>query len=182
MAENLTEIPSAITSGTTVRYTATRSDYPASDGWALKLYLAGISVSDAIIGVAGGASFVFTLTPEITRPLKPGLYQWREIATKDGDTYIAASGTVQVLQDITAAGAGDMLSQAQRELQVCELAILGRLTDDLQSFQIAGRMVNKIPITELMQIRDVLRDTVKAEQRSGRWGQEVRVQFSGVRD
>lgn len=180
MAETLTEIPSAITSGTTVRYTATRSDYPANAGWSLKLYLAGLSVTDAIVGVASGASFVFTLTPEITRPLKPGLYQWRELASKAGDVYVAAQGTVQIEPDITAAGAGDMLSQAQRELQVCELAILGRLTDDLQSFQIAGRMVAKIPITELIKIRDALRDTVRAEKHSGRWGQEVRVQFTGV--
>lgn len=180
MATSLTEIPDTITAGTTVRYTATRSDYPASSGWTAKLYVSGASVTGGQDGVASGAAFIFTLTPAITAPLKPGMYQWSEIYTKAGEQYVGASGTLTVVANIAAAGAGDMLTFEQRALIIVQAAIEGRLTSDMEAFSIAGRAVTKISMPDLMRIRRELRAEVKSQTNPGRFMEEVRFSFPGT--
>ena len=60
---------------------------------------------------------------------------------------------------------------------VVEAALAGRLTSDIQSYQIAGRSVNKIPISELLQIRGRLRAAIWRQNNPGQLGVPFRVQF-----
>lgn len=179
-APSLTAMPETITAGLTVKYTVTHSDYPASDGWALKLYLAGISVITPINGNASGDAFAVTLSSAVTATLKAGTYTWRELVTKSGETYEAASGVVRVLPDIAQAGAGDFQSADEKMLAIVEAALEGRLSQDMESYSIAGRAVTKIPASELLAIRSQLKAAVAARARGDKWGRTVKVRFTGT--
>jgi hypothetical protein len=176
---NLTALPSAFFAGTTVKLTRMGGLYPANAGWTRKLYLAGVSVLN-LAGVAAGADFTFTISAVASGDLKPGTYQWREIGSKAGESYVVDSGTVTVLANIAAAGAGDMQSWEEATLVVVEAVLAGRITADVQAYTIAGRAVTKIPMAELLELRSTLKRTVQAQKNPGKMGPQVRVAFTGT--
>lgn len=175
---NLIAIPTSFAAGTTVRYTRGYSDYPANAGWTATLLLAGASLVSAP-ATASGLNFVYLLTAAQTAPLAAGNYQWREVVFNagTGDKFVADFGVVQVLPNIESAGAGDMQTWEEKTLAVVEAALEGRLASDMESYQIAGRAVVKIPAHELMKLRNDLRRAVNAQQRPGTIGPHVRVTF-----
>src|SRR5262245_54202061 len=138
MAPDLAALPTAIHAGTTVKYTVSHGDYPADQGWALTLHLAGPSLA-SFSGNAAGAAFAFTLDADATRPLKAGTYQWREVASRGTEKFVAASGVVELLADIATALAGDLQPAAEKELALVDAAIAALLEGRVASFQIAGR-------------------------------------------
>lgn len=170
-------LPEAFAAGTTVKYSRSFTGYPASAGWTAKLHLAGVTVL-TIEAATDGDSFAFTLAATATKDLLPGNHQWREIVEKDGEKFIAASGVVRVEPDVEAATAGSLASWEETSLAVVEAALGGRLTSDMESYQIAGRAIVKIPVNELMKLRNQLRAAVRAQARPGRMGPTVVVQFS----
>jgi len=174
-----TDMPATITPGTTVAYTREAGEYTEAAGYSAKLYVAGVSVLEAITGVASGSGWAFTIPATATAALSMGVHQYRELVTKGAEVYVLASGTVEVLANILKAGAGDMLTWEQRALAAVEAALEGRLTADQQAFSIGGRAVTKIPVMELLRIRDQLRNAVRAGTRAGKFGAEVRVEFTG---
>jgi len=179
-ASNLTAMPPAFPAGTHVTYTKTDANYPANDGWGMKLYLAGQSVIEPLAGAASAASFVFTLTDAITTPLLPGDYVWREVATKAGKSYEAASGNVEVFANIAAAGAGDILTWEQRMLPLIEAALTMLMTSPVQAYQIGNRSFTKADISRLLRIRTSLKISVLQQAHRGRFGIPIKALITGV--
>lgn len=171
-------MPSAFAAGTTVKYVRTTSDYPANAGWSLVFHLAGASVITPITAAASGADHAITIPAAVTEKLLPGIYRWQELVSKSGDKFVLASGAVQVTANMAMAGAGDMQSWEEKTLAVVEAALSGRLTTDMESYQIAGRAVTKIAVADLMKLRNQLKITV-AQQRSGGFGTPVAFAFTG---
>ena len=169
-------MPSRFAAGTTVIYSRSLPGYSPVDGWALTLYLSGAAAVD-YAGAPSGAKW--TVTIPATAQLEAGNYQWVERVSKAAEVYDAASGVVQVLPDISKAPAGDLRSWEERTLEVIECALTGRLTNDMQSYQIAGRAVTKIPIGELLALRSSLSAAVRAQRGDGRLGQ-MRAAFTGT--
>ena len=58
-------------------------------------------------------------------------------------------------------------THAERTFAVIEAALEGRLTKDLESYQIAGRSISKIPVETLMKMRGRYAGLVR-EERTGR--------------
>lgn len=176
----ITSWPTTIASGTTVKVLRSHSDFPAGSGWTLRFWLAGPKVIDeGVAGVASGDSFLITLTPDMTKKLTAGTYRWREVATLAGESYVAASGILEVEANIAAAGAGDMLTFYERQLVIVEAAIEGRLTDDMESYQIGTRSVSLIPIAELWKIHGSLEAKIAALRNPSGFDRTVEVGFSG---
>jgi hypothetical protein len=173
----LTSWPNTITAGTTVKLLRSFNDFPANQSWALSVYLAGPSVLGPIAATASGANFSITLTAAQTATLLPGTYVVREIATLTGDSYVAEENTVTVEPNIATAVAGDMQLQAEKQLTVVQAAIAGRLTADMQAYQIGNRLITKIPIMELYQIEANLISRIRAARSKGSFGSSVLVQF-----
>ncbi len=178
--EALAKIPDRITAGTTVKYTRSWGDYPANQGWTAKLALhvgAIKQIYDAVVS-ADGASFDFTLpaagSPS-TAELTAGNCRWFEQVTNGAEVYEPASGVIEVRADPMAAAGGSFQSWAERTLAVIEAKLEGRATEDIESYQIAGRAVSRIPERELLQIRSQLVQIVRAERQKGRFGQTVRL-------
>lgn len=183
--ELLTKLPTSFTAGTTVKYTRTFSDFPADQGWTLMLYLRGAVVRD-YTAVASGASFEVTIPAsggvapaEGSSTITPGQYTWEERVTKAGEVYTPPGGfgTVTVLANTATAAAGALQSQAEKDLVVVEAKINGRLTADLEDYEIAGRAVKKIPIKELYRIRDKLRAEIRSSRRKGTFSELIRAVF-----
>lgn len=175
-----TTLPLSFVAGTTVKFTLSSTDYPASGGWTAKLYLAGKSVITPVTGSASGDDFSFTLSSAVTSALKAGAYSWRILATKAGEVYAAATGTVTVEADLAQAGEGDAQAWAEKALDLIEARLLGRYSEDMESFAVAGRSVAQIPQRELLAVRDKLREEIRLAGAGGQFVRDVRVTFSGT--
>lgn len=176
--ETLTALPEKLTAGTTVKLSITLSSYPADDGWALTLYLAGAKLA-SWTGAPIGKSFAFTLDAATTGTLTPGVYRWELRPSKAGEVYAPEFGSIEVLRNIASALAGDFQSHDERTLAVIEAALEGRLTADLESYQIHGRSVVKIPVLELAKLRAEYAARVELK-RGGKLGPTVRMSFTGA--
>ncbi|WKZ15439.1 MAG: hypothetical protein QY317_16205 [Candidatus Jettenia caeni] len=170
--------PSSLTAGTTLRFQRSYAKYPASAGWAYTFYLAGSSVLSAS-GVANGDAFIITLTATNTANLAEGTYRYTEIVSKDDVKYEVGRGVLPVSLNLATALAGAAQTHAEKTLSVIEAALSGRLTSDLESYQIAGRSVNKIPVKELLQLRGHYASLVWRQRNPGRLGPQVEVCFGG---
>lgn len=171
-----TYIPPLITAGTTVKFHRSFSDYPASEGWSYSFYLAGPQVLNAGGSVVDGV-FEIIISSTNTATLSAGTYRYTEIVTKAGEKYEAGRGTLEVQIDLAAATPGSAQTHAEKTLSVIEAALSGRLTSDLQSYQIAGRAVNKIPVKELLQMRGHYAFIVWQERNPGCVGIPIEIQI-----
>ena len=133
----------------------------AAGGWALRLHLAGASVlrSRPPLG-----RFVRRDAHRVgDGEARAGTCRWVERVTHgDGRLLDVASGSVVVTADLAAARAGDLQSWEEKTLAIVEAALAGRLTSDIESYQILGRAVSKIPAKDLLRLRGELRATVSA--------------------
>jgi hypothetical protein len=148
MAQEFSALPESFAAGTTVKYRRRFSDHPAGAGWTLTLYLAGASVL-AKTGAADGDDFVLTIAAEDTAgAFTPGHYKWVERVSKDGEIYEVASGMVTVLPNLAEATEGSEQAWVERAVAALKAHIEGRLPAGMESYQIAGRAVSKIPVKE----------------------------------
>lgn len=177
-ATPLTEVPTRVYAGTTLDLDLSLPSYPADDGWTLTLYYAGKSVGNKA-GTANGSRFSVVLD-ETETALLAGNYVWRLVVVKSPTTAIAASGVFEVVADISTAAAGDLQTFEEKMLAVIEAALEGRLTSDMEAFSIAGRSVTKIPIKELVELREVYKRAVDAQRNPGRFRPQMRVTFTGA--
>lgn len=175
MTTALTELPETIDAGTTVGYTRSHSAYPASGGWVLKLYLAGLSVAN-FTGTPNGDSFDVVLPASLTAPLLPGSYIWSERVTKAGEEYTAADGMVVVNPNIATAGAGDLQSWEEKTLAIVRAAIAGSVESRILEYQIHSRAVKYHSLEELRKLESELSSKV-ARKKSGRWSMPIEVRF-----
>lgn len=171
--------PASFPAGTTVDMLRSHADYRASDGWALTFLLAGPSVASAN-GVAEGDGFRITLDAATTAALAPGRYHWTERAAKAGDVYEAAGGTLVVEPNLATATAGSLQSSNEKFLALVELRLEGRITDDMESYQVGGRALTRVPLSELMTLRAKLRAAVARERGGGRLGRLHQLHFRGA--
>ena len=144
--------PASLTAGTSLRFQRSYASYPASSGWTYNFYLAGASVL-SVAGVASGADFVITLAPSDTAGFAQGTYRYTEIVLKDSVKVEMGRGLLNIEMNLATATAGTAQTHEEKTLSIIEAALSGRLTKDIESYQIAGRAVSKIPINELMRLR-----------------------------
>lgn len=178
MVTTLTEMPNEIRAGTTVEYTRTLTDYPAS-AHSLAVTIAGPSAAVAATVVETGDTYSVTLDAAATAALIPGNYQWveRVTVTASGKKYDVAAGQVFVLRDLTVATAGQAQTWEEKALALVETALTGRATADMESFSIAGRAITKIPVTELRAWREWLVWAVRQQRNPGTFGVSAYAHF-----
>ncbi len=149
MAQELSTLPAQFAAGTTVCYRRRLADYPASGGWTLRLHLAGASVL-AITATADGNDFIVTIAADDTAGgFSPGLYKWVERVTgAEGEVYEVATGSVTVRPNLAEATEGSEQEWIERAIAALKAHIEGRLPTGMESYQIAGRVVAKMPVKE----------------------------------
>lgn len=173
----LARMPGQFAAGTTLEYSKSLSDYPGSDGWSVKLFLAGVAAPISVDGAWNGSAWAFVIPATTTAPLVPGLYRWFERATKAGVVKDADAGQVTVSINVATAGAGALLSEDERQLTLINAAIEGRIPSGLESYQIAGRALSKIPLKDLYEVRDRIESRIRQMKNGGRPGRTHAIVF-----
>lgn len=174
-------MPRAFEAGCTLEYWRSVSDFPVSEGWALKLFLAGPSAPDAIDSVSDEDRHKFRIEADDTAGFLPGSYSWSERAYFADDVFTVARGNVIVFPDISSAETGSFVSWVDAALELIEARIAGRITEgqDAESIQILGRSVSLIPMKELLALRRELKREQAAQYAIGGGGpQPVLFRFS----
>lgn len=178
MSTELTALPSSFAAGTTITYRKSFSDYPAGSGWTLTLYLRGASAAD-IEAEADGDDFVVTIEPTDTgKGFAAGLYRWSErVSTEAGEVHEVGAGRVNILPDLGQAGAGTNQEWLERAVAALRAHIEGRIAAGMESYQIGGRVVSKIPLLEARKLLAKLETDLVRLQYPGTVGQNILLRF-----
>lgn len=147
--------------GDSVAFTVSR---PSEAGRTLRRVYAGASNFEIVAteSLIFPGEFVFAASSFVSSSWAPGSYFWHELSELAGDRRTLDSGQTQVLPDITAVAAPfDARTYSRRMVDAIEATLEGRVTKDVESYQIRGRSLTKIPVAELI----VLRDKFKLEAR-----------------
>lgn len=174
-------VPDHFPAGTTVKFTRSFGDFQPSDGWAYTIYLNGLTQTFSKAAQVLNNIFQITFLPSDTASLKPGPFRYAERLSNSGtgEVYDITGDqlVINVGLNVSTAPAGAFNTWEERTLAVVEAAISGRLTSDIQSYQIAGRSVSKIPIAELRTIRGELKAALWRQNNPGQLGMPYRVQY-----
>lgn len=174
-------VPDHFPAGTTVKFTRSLDDFSPSDGWAYMIYLNGLTQKFNKAASIVDNIFQIEFVPSDTAALNPGPFRYAERLTNSGtgEVYDITGDelVINVEPNVGSASAGAFNTFEERTLAVVEAAISGRLTSDIQAYQIAGRSVSKIPIQELRIIRGELRAAIWRQNHPGQLGVPLRVSF-----
>lgn len=158
-----TQIPSELVAGDSWSWTRELPDYPAPT-WTATVYFESTHGNFNAPATASGMAHAFSILAATTGTKKAGDYRWSVRVTDGSEVVTAESGWVKVLANPAASGTSDPRSWARRTLEAVEATLEGRATDGQLAHTIKDRSVSRIPVPELMQIRDRLRQEVKTEE------------------
>jgi hypothetical protein len=174
-----TALPDSFAAGTTVKYTRTVSDYPATAGWTLKLLLAGPSTL-SVTAAASGGDFAVTITAAQSTALAAGVYRWAEEVSKAGEVYRVADGTLSVEPNMSTAAPGDLQSEDEKQLVLVNARIAEFHAKGIVAYSVDGVTVTKTDPKDLYAERARLRLAIARAKRGGGIGRQFRVAFTGA--
>jgi hypothetical protein len=140
--------------------------YPPSAGWVLKLSL--VSAQDAYQVDVGVVAEVYelTLSSAQTGAWCDGIYSWQLTALKAPDQVTVAQGSLTVKKSLFGKSPFDPRSQARRSLDNINAVLENRASSATLEYQIAGRQLKYIPVTDLITLQSKLRLDVAKEQQA----------------
>ena len=175
-------IPRVFSAGETTKFRRFVPDYLPADGWTLSLHLNGALATLHKTAVADGDAYLIAIDPTDTLPAGDYRYLERVSNATTGEACNVGSGVVNVKLDLALAPAGACISHAERTLAIIEAQIEGKLSADLQSYSIAGRIVSKIPIDELKKLRAQYRAEVFRLYNPGKLAPSIEIVFNPLED
>ena len=152
-------IPESFVIGTTVQWTDSLSDYPASDGWALQhTFVQAADQQQTTAAAYNTDDFLTTLTAAESALFTAGTYFFQSMVTKAAETYLVKQGRIEVKAGFATEATGyDNRSHVLKVLDALETALEGRASEIDQSFSIGtgeeSRSVSKMSLEELMAAR-----------------------------
>lgn len=149
--------PSRVTAGDSWAWAWSSADYLPSAGWVLSWRVLGLGVALSVSSVAEGDGFVASAPAASTaalavpaRGLPCTLIGWVSRAGERFEVYRAPCLLLPDPATIT----GDLRGHATRTLAAIEALLEGRATKDQQSYKIGDRELARIPVPELISLRD----------------------------
>jgi hypothetical protein len=149
--------PLRATAGDTWSWRWASADYPASAGWANAWRLVGTGVALSVSAVAENDGFVAMASAADTAALTIGargvpvtLIGW---VSKAGERFQVYSGGLFILPN-PATITGDLRGHATRTLAAIEAMLEGSASKDQRSIKIGDREIARIPIPELLSLKD----------------------------
>lgn len=173
--------PVSITGGDTVQWYRLDTDFPPSDGWTYKARLIGDpqinsgSAYTAAVDSTGQPLFTIPAadTKDVLSDSTYRLFSWVEDA--GGDRYEIYNDYLVIFANAGVAGADDLKTQAERELELLDAAIESRLEGEgVISYSIDGRSVTLETLEQAYALRAAI--TVRIAKERG-----VRPPVHGVR-
>jgi hypothetical protein len=159
-----TREPTAAIAGDTVawRREDLATDFPASAGWALTYAFRNASAKIDVTASASGDAFAVSVAAATTAAWVPGTYGWTARVAKGAEAYTIDSGTFTVQPNLATSDVRDLRRHAERMLEAIEARLEGRASTDQDGYRIGDRELRRIPIPELVKLRDRYRQEVKA--------------------
>jgi hypothetical protein len=164
--------PSEVRAGDTWTWERSLSDYPAPT-WTLAYALLNAAGKISITAAASGTDHLVSVAAATTANYTPGTYSAVGRVTSGTEAVTVWTGSIQVLPNLAAATSYDDRSHARRVLQAIEAVIEGRASSDQQEIQIGDRMLKKIPIGDLLKLRDSYTLEVASEESASRLAQGI---------
>ena len=159
-------LENVVYAGDTLDFETTVPDYPASEGWTLKYRLAPRSAGTAIdlTAVADGDDYDITASATTTASWATGWYTWTAFVEKAGERFTVDRGQLEIrAASSTLAAATDGRTHARKVLDAIEAVLETRATLDQESYAINGRSLKRMPIEELLKLRQIYRAEVAGE-------------------
>ena len=147
-----------LVAGDTLKFSVTLADYPASAGWVLHYRLTPATTGTAITfdAAADGDAQAVNVPATTTQSWPAGVYTcgaW--VTNAAGERYSISSegGQVTIQPDPANLQVGtDTRSQAQQALDAIRAKLLGKATDAVESYTIAGRQLRYYTPEQLLQL------------------------------
>lgn len=157
--------PDVLNVGDTWKWTKTLADYPAGV-WTLTYRFKSAAGGFEITATASGDDHAVNVAYGTTSGYSAGFYSWVASVIAGGERYIVDSGTCTLNPDYrngTATAAYDGRTHARTVLDAIEAVIEGRATVDQQEYEIAGRRLKRMPVTDLLKFRQHYKTEVHSE-------------------
>lgn len=158
--------PAQLRVGDTWKWTRTLDDYPAGT-WTLKYRFKNAAGGFEVVASSVGTTHSVTVTASTTAAYNAGDYTWQAwVEGGSSEKYTVESGNVTLLADYRAAAANvalDDRSHAQKVVDAIEAWIESK-DPAVAEYEIAGRRMKYIPITDLIALRSKYKMEVQSEQ------------------
>jgi hypothetical protein len=162
---------SRIIAGDTLQFTTSVEGYPASAGWVLT-YRLGPVVSGAAItmtATASGDDYAVSVAASATAAWTAGEYTWYATLALGAARYSLAEGRITIKPNPATLTVGtDARSHAKRMLLAVEAVLEGRATKDQQAYTVGDISITRIPVEQLISLRDTYRAELAAQKRTER--------------
>lgn len=162
----LQALPGQLTAGDSWSWLWASADYSPAEGWAAAFRLVGPGIAFSIGTVAEDSGFRAGASATITGALVVGargvpctLIGW---VSRAADRFQVYSAPCLLLPD-PATVTGDLRGHATRTLEAINALLEGRATKDQQSYKLGDRELSRIPIPELLQLRDYYASEARRE-------------------
>lgn len=166
-----------LVAGETLNYTTSLSEYPASAGWVLTLYLnprAG-GTARTVTGTADGSSHLLQADTATTATWAAGWYAWELWVALGSERYRLEAGQLQVLASLIGAAAGqDSRTDAERALDLLRSAWNTYIASGnfvTSEYTINGRTMRYRSVAELRQALNACERDVANERQAARIAQ-----------
>ena len=169
MAQIPSTEPATLRAGDTWKWTKTLADYPA-DVWTLKYRFKNAAGGFEVIATASGTDHSINVASATTTSLSAGTYQWIAWVEFGADKFTVGEGSISVLADYRNGAptvALDDRSHAQKMLDQINAWLESR-DPAVAEYEIAGRRMKFIPITELIKLQDRYRMEVAKDSDAAR--------------
>lgn len=184
--ETPTTEPTVVRAGDTWKWTKYAGDHTPDDGWTLKYALHNIgsaAVSNSKLEITAtanpdGVNHDVLVAKTDTDDLLAGNWKWVAYVEKGTERFTIDQGVLYVEPNLQLATAGTQQSHNEKMLAAIQSVLQGRATNDIESYQIAGRAVNKIPVEQLLKLENVYIAKVRRERNPGQFGVNHLVHFT----
>ena len=160
-------LENTVYAGDTLEFTSSVPDHPASDGWTLKYRLAprATGAEIDITATASGDDYLISVSAATTAGWVAGWYTYTAFVEKASERYTVERGQMQVLPASTTLADGtDTRTHARKVLDAIEAVLENRATLDQESYAINGRSLKRMPIADLLKLRQLYRAEVAGEE------------------
>lgn len=165
-------LPTTIYAGDSLDFDTVVAGYSAADGWALTFRLVPQAQGGSPVSIstlANGEAHNANVSASTTASWGAGAYTWLAYVTKAGERFTVANGRLEIAANPATAAAGlDTRTHARKVLEAIDALIEGRATVDQEEISIAGRSLKRIPVPDLIKLRQTYVAEVRREDDAAR--------------
>lgn len=159
--------PTTLQAGDSITWSRDAPGFLAEDGWELRYALRGPAPID-LTATGEGTLYQVQVSAAASAQWAPGDYVFSCFVVNGDDRQTLGTGRLSIMPDLATSNPMDIRSHAKRMLDAIEATMEKRATKDQQSYEIEGRRLDRIPIQELMKLRDRYRREYNRElERAG---------------